>query len=163
MVDVNADHLAGGEYTPQMANNFTVEIGGLDSLRLAVKGFPFPKFTVEKGTLNWQNEQVHYAQAVSFEEVTMVLYDFVDADVAQTIYDWYTDIYNPETGVISPASNYKKRGTLIEHGPDGSSERRWTMKGMFPVSVDLGEGDMDSRGEPINISVTLSVDKVVRG
>jgi len=166
MVDVSADHLAGGSagggYIPQRANNFSLEIAELEGLRLALKAASFPTLRVVKGELAFENEIKYYIQGAEFEPITVSIRDFIDQDIAGKLYDWFKQGYDPETGSIGNASDYKKDAVLILHGPDGSNERKWKWQGVFIEEMNMGEGDMEARGEPVLIELTLSVDKVLR-
>jgi len=167
MVEVTAEHLAGGSgaggFIPQRVNNFSLEIQGLEGLRLALSNASFPVFRSVKGEINFQNEVRYFIQAAEFDSVTVQIVDYIDQDLMGKLYDWYIQGYDPDTGEIGNAGAYKRDATLILHNPSGGQERKWKWQGCFIEELNGGEGDMSARGEPNRLSLTLSVDKIVRG
>lgn len=160
MVDISAKHLEGPDgWLPLTQNTFSLEIAAISELRLAVQSVPFPNITIEKNTISFLNRKIHYPVAVEYDDMDVTVIDYVDSSVADKIYEWYTDVYNPDTDAFQ--SGYKKSGELLQLGPDFEKVRTWKLSGLFPTSIDFGEGDMTAQGEPVNVTMTLSVDKVV--
>ena len=166
MVDVGADHLVGagggGSFIVQAANNFTFETEKLNGIGLSIQSISFPAMTANIGEIMYQNVKVKYIQSAEFEDVTMVVRDFIDQDIAGLCYTWFTQGYNPENDQIGSPADYKADGTLITHDPKGGNERKWTLRGCFISSWDGGDLDMTAQGEQVLLNITLSVDKVLR-
>ena len=163
-VRVDASHIAGahGAFEPQRKNNFTVIFTGTDGsvMQKALQSFPFPRESNPAITVPFGNEERKVAGRATFDDVTLVLKDFADQPVMRALLDWRKQVYDPTTGKIGWARDYKRDGQLILSGPDGTVERKWDLKGMWPSANEAGGGDMGDNSQNM-ISVTLSIDKAI--
>ncbi len=169
----SADHLVkggtGGAYEPQRQNNFTFEII-LDSkqqqelISLALQNAFEPQEENEALEIPFWNEKVFYPGKASFSNAqsTINIIDFVDVPVRDVVLEWRRQVYDPETGKVGLAKNYKKEAKIRLYAPDGTLERSWTLKGVWPQSVNWNATALDySGGEAVKIEVTLSYDKAI--
>lgn len=169
MVDtLHADHIAAGGgaggFEPQRTNHFLLRISGVDGAELieqTLQSFPFPKYAVNPIEIKWRNSTRKVAGEATFEAVQLVLFDSFDKNVADAIYDWFVEVYDPDTEQHGLAKDYKKDGTLVLFAPDGSNERKWKLVGIWPSNVDMGDGNYETV-DKVQITVTLQIDKVVR-
>ena len=163
---------AAGKMEPQRKNNFMVQIaapagipGGAGKADMAMieqslASFAFPSWSVELGETPWINEIRKWAKGpVKFEASDLVLNDYVDMGVADAIQKWSNAVFNLNTGQMGLAEHYKSNGTLILFAPDGSKDREWTLKQVWPRVVKIGDGDMSDGGQ-VQITVTLEMDWV---
>ena len=165
---MTANHISGGgaaaAYEVQRQNAFLLQIdlptGGKDLIELTLKESDLPKAKLEVITIHYLNEYRRLAGKPDFGEFNFTVHDVVDKQVAAAMWGWWTKVYNPETGAINNSSQYKKDGTLILLSPDGTKERSWTLQGCWLSAFDMGKGDM-SKADPVGISCTLQVDKIV--
>jgi len=166
---VNAQHIANQEglFEPQRSYNYMLVIhdldeGGLDgTLTLSMNRMPFPYFETDPMTISYMNEVRYVAGKSRVSAVEVQYRDYVDSNTARVLIDWYYKVYNPKTGAIGYARDYKKKGSLFFIGPDGSdaNSRVWDLQGIFPLSVNPGEGSMESNDQ-VMISCRLSIDIV---
>lgn len=167
MVDVfvNADHIAAqaGGFEPQRKNNFTlyIEVLGI-IIQKALHSFPMPKEENEQISVNFGNEVRKVAGRASIANMDLVVKDFVDTQVGQTLLAWRRLVYQPKTGQVFWAKTYKKTGEVVMFGPDGTTLRTWNLIGVWPSKIDFGDGSMDQTANNM-ITVTLSVDKMIEG
>ena len=164
-VILTADHIAKarGAFEPQRKNNYTVVIDKAgEVIRKALEKFPFPKESNDAIVVKFGNEERKVAGPAKFENVELVVKDYVDQPVMQKLIAWRKEVYDPATGKIGWAKDYKTDGELILSGPDGTTERKWKLQGIWPSALNPGGGDMES-GEPNTASVTLTIDKAVPG
>ena len=71
---------------------------------------------------------------------------------------WRDAVYNPRTGKIGWAKNYKREASIVLYSPNGTILRKWVARGVWPTNVELG--DMDYSGSDLRkITMTLSVDE----
>ena len=161
---VSADHIAAeaGAFEPQRKNNFTLIIPLTDTVLLqrSLDSFPLPKEANEEIAINFGNEVRKVAGRANFENLELVLKDFVDQQIAQLVVSWRRQVYNPTTGAIGYARDYKKKGEVIMFGPDGNLQRKWKLIGCWPSRMDPGGGDMNA-AENNKISVTITIDKAI--
>jgi hypothetical protein len=160
-----ADHIAAeaGSFEPQRQNNFSVEIAGLseadrDLIILALETCPLPNESNEEIEIRYQNEVRKVAGQYIVENLTLSVKDFVDKEVRTAIMRWRNLVYNPNTGKIGLASNYKKRARIIMTAPDGSNSRICKCHGCWPQNVVGGNLDMTG-SDKVLIEVTITVDK----
>ena len=172
---LNADFMgpSSGGYEPQRVNNalmtfqgpFTVEgkavgSGGDDELTLALDTFPVPKDSNGIIEAGWLNEKRKFAGLPIFDDLSVVYKDFVDRDTARMLRAWRYSVYNPETGKIGLASDYKKTGWTSLFAPNGAYVRSYELIGAWPSAMD--PGDIDMAGEDIiRITMTITIDKAI--
>lgn len=144
------------------SNNWEVAITNFEGGDIAIYAATatFPNLQVTPYEVAHMNEKVKYAGGpIEQVELSLSLYDDVDDKMQSGLYQWYKKIYDPDTGKIGLASDYKKNGFLYQYTPAGEELRKWEIFGMFPTSIDHGgEGDY-TNGEGIKIACTISVDK----
>jgi hypothetical protein len=170
MNDLSASHLAaqGGAFEEQRGNNAILRIFDLAEnvivdrgehlITLSLQSFPLPVTTVEALETNFLNEKRKIAGIVTFEDMEVMFKDFVDMRTARVLKLWHEKVYDPVTGRIGLARNYKKRGEIELFGPNQQFHRFWSCIGMFPTTFNAGQIDMAS-AEPVKISLTISMDK----
>lgn len=163
----NADHIAAqnGAFEPQLSNRFLMEIyglasGDLDVIVLALNNLTPPVISVEPTTIPFGNEERKVAGRATFDDITLNLKDFVDAPVRDAMHRWFEQVYDPNTGLMGYARDYKKEGSIIMTGPDGESQRVYNLIGIFPTSLNPGSFDMGG-AENIEIDMSISIDKMI--
>ena len=167
-VTANVIASAGGGFEPQRKNNFLVSIvgvSGLDmiSLQPAISKFPFHKETTEVVKIPFMNEERKVAGRTTYDDYSLVVKDYVDPNIAGKLLVWRRLVFNPatgETGLAGGSRGYKKVAFLELFAPNGTVERKWKMTGVWPVSFDMGEGDM-SAAEPVEITMALAIDFIL--
>ena len=161
----SADHIAAqeGSFEPQRQNNFSLEIplpnADKDLIVMALEGFDLPKQGNEVITLQYQNESRKVAGPVTVDQGALHLKDFVDADVRGAILRWRKQVYDPSTGKIGLAKDYKKTCNVILTAPDGSSQRIAQLEGVFPPEDPPNNFTMTS-GDKVLMDVPISIDKI---
>jgi len=168
MERMNATHIAAaqGGYEPQRPNNFMVELtppgGNRDVIELSVFSCPFPADATEVMRIAYINEERKVAGKTTMQGdgMELVLIDYVDQQVLQTMREWRRRVFDPHTGRTGLAKDYKIDAHLILFGPDGSQERRWQLLGVWPSAINTGEGSMERATDANKITVTLQVDLI---
>jgi len=159
-----ADHIAAeaGTFEPQRQNNFSFEVAlgsaDKDVIVMALQGFALPNESNDPVEVPYQNEKRKVAGQYGVDDMQLTVRDYVDVDVRGAIMRWRKKVYDPQTGKIGLAKDYKKTGWIILTAPDGTSRRVCKCKGCWPQAVNGGSLAMDS-ADQIQIEVTLSVDK----
>lgn len=162
-----------GSFEPQRKANFALIIPdiGNDLLILSVKNVRPPGIGVTNPAIKSFNTPVKYAGAMeATESMPISYYDYLDTDVLDRLSFWFRQVYNPQTGAIGRARDYKRRGSLVLLPPgtdpasapglvDSSSYRNrvWVCRGLFPKKLAPDEMDHDSDA-PAMISLELSCD-----
>jgi len=166
-VRVSADHIAaaGGGFQPQLKSNFTLRMtppgdaNNAQVIELSLKTFPFPHMVTENPAINYMNGQRKYPGRTTYPDAPLVVNDYVDQQTASVLEAWHNLVYNPVTGATGLCAIIKRQATLILFAPDGSTERKWRLLGVFPKEFDMGAGSMDD-ATANQITATLSIDSV---
>ena len=152
------------QFQLQRKNHFEVQFNSkfIDpEFRFMLVSFPLPKETTETSDINYFNQTVKVAGRTSFAETTMVLRDAIEYDTEMKFLDWRKKVYDPETGIMGLASEYKCDAWVYEYTPNKEMLRRWKIIGCFPSGIDYGELTYDDGGEK-QLSVTLTYDYAYR-
>lgn len=156
----NADHLSNNKmYEVQRSNHFEVIIPGLgDDTTLLVSRCAFPEVNITPTELNYGNTKVKVAGLVEYGEGSLDIYDSIVKDTEKKLSEWQKKVYNPDTGKMGWASDYKKDCQVNQYAPDGTYVRTWILQGAWPSTLNFGEGDY-TNGEGKKVAVTLQYDK----
>jgi len=158
---ISADHIAkqSGAFEPQRKNNFTVRISaGASMIQLALDSFPLPKESNGIIDINYGNEVRKVAGIATFENLELVVKDFADQPVMESLVTWRKQVYDASTGEIGLAKEYKQQGEVTMMAPNGSLLRTWRLEGCWPSSMDPGGGDMNAN-ENNKITVVITIDR----
>jgi len=145
------------------------------SLIIQCKKASRPEITFGEHEIKWGNEAWRIAGRQEFNKDIEV--EFYDAhpqsaavggsrnanieSVSNVMYSWYTGIYDPNTGRMNYANQYKTTAALFLTTPGGQRAEGWFFVGWWPKAVNFQDVDYDS-DEALTISVTFAYDKVYR-
>ena len=131
-------------------------------ITLACQSFSLPTFSLETANFSYANTKVKYASTPNISGAdSLSCIDFIGADLEGIIYAWYCMAYNPETGQMGWAANYKSTGTVIEYAPDGSCVSEWRLVGVWVSELNPGSLDRSS-GDMKKVEVKLTFDNAFR-
>lgn len=165
---MGADHVAeaNGRYEPQRPFNFKLVlpqdvVDDAETVELAALSFTVPNISNEPITIPFLNEDRKVAGAATFENATLVVVDYVDPNVLQSLQGWRDRVYDPETGGVGLARDYKRDASLKMFGPDDqdSFSRLWRLVGVWPQSVQHGEFNMGTRTDYKQVTAIFSIDR----
>lgn len=149
-------------YEVQRTNNFEVVFQGLsDTVTLAVASCSIGTESNEPLELPYGNTRVKVAGQTSFDDVSLVVNDFIKADLEKEIVAWRNQVYNPKNDAIGWAEDYKRVGRLYQFAPDGTCDRVYYLQGCWPSSVEISEFNYDGADKK-QLTLTISVDKAYR-
>lgn len=162
---VTARHLAEmkGAYEPQRTFDWVINfpIPKAGEITLAVESAWMPTEMNEPIELHYGNEVQYVAGKARWEFGQLVIRDMVDKDIAQALADWRKTVYNPQTGQIFFAANYKVMGDLILLDPTGAGDRVWKVEGLWPSQVSFGSIDY-TQNDIVRLQVTIAFDRAYR-
>ena len=90
---------------------------------------------------------------LTFSDVTLERGATQDHD----LFDWFQDVALTASGLGLPDIGYKRNLDIVQQDRDGSTLRRWSITGAWPVKFVAGEWDNES-DETVIESVTLTYD-----
>lgn len=141
-------------------NTWEVTINDFDDIVLFASTVALPTLTVAQIEVAHFNEKLKIAGLVDTPNITIEVMDTINPDIASQLYDWYSSIYDPQTGAIGFASEYKKQGAIIQYDTKGNKIRHYILQGMWPTTCTMGSLDYTS-ADPIKLSIDFSVDKAI--
>ena len=123
-----------------------------------------PNLTFEELELNFLNEKVYISGKPTWETITVTMIDVKEND---PLHQWFLDVYDYNKGLDGtaemgdPAEEYKKTGTLTMFDGHGATLEKWTLRQMWPQSINWGDLDYSS-SETQDIEVTMRYDGATR-
>lgn len=166
----------GGAFEPQRQNNWVIEItipGILpgtsipiasvprDAVTLALQRGFNPSSVQEDVRVDWMNEAIFFAGKHVPDPGTVEVLDWVDISTADVLWSWRLQAYDPNTGDVGLARNYKTKASIINFAPDGSFQRAWKLEGVWPFAINYGGLDMTSSA-PVLIAMQIRYDRYFR-
>ena len=121
------------------------------SLTLAAKQVTAVGFTTEDIEVNRVNDKVFYPGKASPEEVTVTFDNFYQPKIANTLWKWFSLIYNPVTGKFNggtsngspqtpPVNGWKaQRCTIVSLDAQGQPLMETRLFGVYPKSWKTAE------------------------
>ena len=156
-----------GEFELQRANNgllFLVgleEFGNVDNvITFGLSTFPVPKVNNGIIEVGFLNETRKFPGKPVFDDLSIVIRDYVDKNMAGVIMRWRQAVYNHGTGVIGRAASLKKRARIELFSPQNDGIREYELIGAWPSQFDGGEVDMAGE-DSLLITFTLTYDKFI--
>jgi len=142
-------------------NNFIVHIEDItsdgNSLDLVIQQAFLPQVSLNVLEFRHGNDAKKLAGVATFNSGTITILDTLSRAEFDVLMDWFYQTYDPETGAVGLASEYKKEGFITEFASDGRYQRRWEVKGMF-IS-EFNPGALDAAGSDMKqISMTIQID-----
>ena len=145
-------------FEPKLAQRFVMEVDGIPSFM--IKAAQRPKYSSESIVLDHINVKRKIKGKSNWDDVTVTLYDPIVPSGAQSVMEWVRTSHESITGRDGYADFYKKNIDIYALGPVGDKIENWKLVGAFIQSVDFGDMDWSSN-DPVNITLTLSVDYCV--
>lgn len=143
---------------PKRLNRF--ELLMEDDLRLTCKSVTMPKVAVGQVEVDRMHNKYKVAGSkVTYEDITLVFYDFVDNKGATALETWHKQVYDIGTSLMGFPSEYKRNLTLLIYGPDHSVVESWLMVGAWPKDFSRKQLDWATGEGTQEVTVTLSIDE----
>lgn len=140
-----------------VSGNISITADNLLRLSLSKHGMPSNSSEVIK--IRKGNEEVKFAGGVTYSDIDASFTDWIGADIENFISAWDGLRYNPVSGMVNPASVYKKYGTIVQYSPDGAILRTWKLMGCWINEVNYGDYDRGDAGGHREISLKIHIDK----
>lgn len=161
----DARHIANqsGDFVPQHQDNYVVEIAGLegddkDLIVLSLLSTNLPTESNNIVEIPYGNEVRKVAGKAAFEDIPLIVHDYVDRAVRAALVRWRRQVYETRTGNVGLPSDYKKTGEIILQATNGTSFRTVRLIGLWPSTMNPGALDM-SADEVVQIEMTLTYDR----
>lgn len=121
-----------------------------------------PNISIEETEINYLNAKTWIPGKATWETITVTYYD-VATNENQKLYNWLASVYNFVDPLKSTQgkhrSDYSGTGTLHLYDGCGVPLEVWTMRDVWPQSINFGELDYSS-SEEATIELTLRYSQV---
>jgi hypothetical protein len=164
---LSANHLAPakGGYEPQRAYDFFLDLNipgaSNDQIRLSTSKAFLPVEENEEIMLAFGNEKVYVAGQALYSNGNLEVRDFVDVDTYGALRQWRATVYDPVTGGIGLAANYKTTARLHLVGPDGLTDRQYQITGAWPQKISPSGLDYQAGTGVVLVEMTVRFDKAL--
>lgn len=145
-------------FEPQRVYNFSLAIDGLADTVFALESMSLPTKMVSEIELNFMNTRRYVAGRASFDSIPVIVKDTIQGSTADEINQWHQSVFDPATGGIGLANQYKRNATIFLYSPEGSVSRSWTLEGCFPTAVNFGSLTYDS-DDVVRVDMQLRFDR----
>lgn len=159
----DARHLSSNRnYQVQELQWYYIQIGDIsDDLSLLVNTCSLPEISTPAVELPFGNSTAKVGGKIEYGDGSIAFMDAITIDVEKQLYDWHSQVVDPETGESGWVDEYKRDVLITQYGPHGENERIWHLEGAFPSSISYGEMSGESADKK-TITVTLSYDRAYR-
>ena len=166
-------------FEPQHTNNFEFQVTGLDTMTraggeeftaterqmlantsdliLTTRDSFTPAEDISDIRISYGNGSTRFAGVPSFGDGSITFNDFYDKDIEYILKLWQRAAYDPETGAVGDAKNYKRTAYLTMYSPSGRVARRWVLYGTWVRAVN-GDNMSNENVSSRTLSVVLSYD-----
>ena len=129
---LTAEFFNNKDYQLQRKNHFEISFAENsqgqkfidEGLKFMLVSFPLPKETTDASDINYFNQTIKVAGRTTFETTTMILRDAISYDTEAKFLNWRKKVYDPETGKMGVAADYKIKATVKEFTPNGGGHKR---------------------------------------
>jgi len=146
------------------SNTFEVYIEGElnDICPLHVVSCSLPLPNVEPIEVPHFNVTNKVAGKPTFDNVELVVRQTFQPNAIHQLWNWMRKVFDPETGQVGYAADYKRTGTLNQYDQKGVLIASWTLYGIWPSNVSGIDHNYDG-AEPIQVTISMSVDYAKMG
>jgi hypothetical protein len=143
-------------FEPKVQNRFIMYVDGIPSYTIkAISSIGFDQSEIK---LNHINIYRKVKGKLSWNDITMTLFDPITPSGAQAVMEWVRLHHESVTGRDGYSDFYKKDVTIDILGPVGDIVSEWVIKGAFIKTAEFGEYNWDNEAAAQNLTVTLGMD-----
>ena len=146
--------------TTRAAEDFLDGATSQEYLRLAVTKASIPNFSQDIITIKRGNSVMKAAGLPTFSEGTLVVNDFIGADIKSILMAWQRLSYDVTTEKIGKMSDYKFNCTLTEYTPNYEQVRYWDLKGCWISEISEDDFNQES-GDKKQITAKIQYDYAI--
>jgi len=143
-------------FEPKQKRLFLMQIDGIPAYLVHVSARP--KFSFGVGEIHHINTYFKYKGKVSWESITINLYDPIEESGMLAVYQWVLSHHDPTSGRDGYQDVYKKNIQLLLLDPQGTVIEQWTLHGAWVSSIDPDNLDFANTSDFLDISLTINFD-----
>ena len=146
------------KFEPKRKNRWIFAIEGIDAF--IIRSAARPSFTIGEQEINFINAKRYVAGKLTFDSLSVSLYDPIAPSGAQQVMEWIRTHYESVSGRAGYADFYKRDCQLKMLDPVGTVVELWDIKGAFLTNASYGDLSYDDEA-PTEISLTIRFDNCV--
>ena len=146
------------KFEPKRKFRWIFAIEGIDAFLM--KSAARPSISIGEQTLEYINSKRYLAGKLSYETLSVTLYDPIAPSGAQQVMEWVRTHTETVSGRSGYADFYKRDCQLKMLDPVGTVVELWDLKGCFLTSAGFGDLDYGTE-DPTEISLTIRFDNCV--
>ena len=146
------------KFEPKRKFRWVFAIEGIDAFLM--KSAARPSVTIGEQTLEFINSKRYLAGKLSYETISVTLYDPIAPSGAQQVMEWVRTHTETVSGRSGYADFYKRDCQLKMLDPVGTVVELWDLKGCFLTNAGFGDLDYGTE-DPTEISLTIRFDNCV--
>ena len=162
--EITATRFNQREFQIQRQNHFEITFDSSmvnSGLSFLVTSFALPRESTDTFKANYWNDSVNLPGKTNFETSQLVMKDAINYDTEKQFLAWRLRVYNPKTGKVGYAEDFKCNAKVREFSPSGDIVREWDLIGCWPSAVEYGDVTYEDAGEK-QIIATITYDKAYR-
>lgn len=156
---LNPNECMFSNFETKTINRFIMYVDGIPAF--TISKCDRPKVVSEKKALDHINLQRYYKGKTTWSDISMELYDPIVPSAAQAVMEWIRLSHESVTGRDGYNDMYAKDLVINVLGPVGDKVEEWKLVGAFPISADFGNLDWSNGGDPLKITVVLSINYAI--
>lgn len=131
-----------------------------EDLRLACKSVSMPSIAVGQVEIDRMHNKYKVAGSkVTYGDITLIFYDFVDNKAGRLIDSWHKKVYDIGTSLMGFPVKYKRDLTLLMYGPDNSVVESWGLVGCWPKEITRPTLSWADGQGVVEVTLQLSIDE----
>ena len=131
-----------------------------DALRLTCNRISLPKINLDKVEIHRMHNLYKVSGSkITYDDITVNFYDFVDNQAAKAIEAWHAQVYDIGTSLMGFPQGYKRNLTVLVYGPDHSVVETWTLVGAWPMTIARKELSWADANGTQEVTMTLAIDE----
>jgi len=143
-------------FEPKQRRLFLMQIDGIPAYMVYASARP--SFNFDVGEVHHLNTRFRYKGKITWEPITITLYDPIEESGAMAVYQWVLAHHDPTSGRDGYQDVYKKNIQLLLLDPQGTVIEQWTFHGAFISNVNPGDLDFSDAAGLLNIQLTIQYD-----
>ncbi len=146
------------KFEPKRKFRWVFAIEGIDAFLM--KSAARPSVSVGETTIEYINRRRYLAGKLSYEALSVTLYDPIAPSGAQQVMEWIRTHSETVSGRAGYADFYKRDCQLKMLDPVGSVVELWDLKGCFLTAANFGDLDYGTE-DATEIALTIRFDNCV--
>ena len=155
---LEVQQLLSNTYEPKRKFRWILQVDGIDAFVL--KTAQRPQQTFEETVIDYVNTKRYVSGKGSWNPITITMHDPIAPSAAQKVMNWVRLNFEPLTGRMGYATQYKKDFSLKVLDPAGVVVELWDLVGAWVQDSNFGDLDY-ATSDNLEITAVIRFDNAV--